>query len=121
MVQKIIGIITGIVALVASIHLVRVVTTRISLAEEGLKIRGKPLIPWDAMTGIDAKRYEKTGWLRLEYELGGRTGRLRLDNYWHKAFRSIVGAICERKAFDYELPPPRRGGTDGEGGADSNA
>ena len=119
MVQKIIGVITGVVALIASIHLVRVVTTRISLAEEGLKIRGKPLIPWDAMTGIDAKRYEKTGWLRLEYELGGRTGRLRLDNYWYKAFRPIVGAICERKGFDYELPPPRRGGTDGEGGADA--
>lgn len=124
MVQLIIGAITGVVALIGLIHLVRVVTTSISLTEEGLKIRGKPLIPWDAMMGIDAKRYKKTGWLRLEYELGGRAGRLRLDNYWHKAFRPIVRAICARKGFDYELPPPRRGGTGdegGEGGADSTS
>jgi hypothetical protein len=109
-VQLGIGVLTGVVALVALIHLVRVLSTSISLNEEGLKIRGKPLIPWDAMKGIDANRYEKTGWLRLEYELSGRPGRVRLDNYWHKAFRPIVEAICERKGFDYKLPPPRRGG-----------
>lgn len=121
-VQLAIGAITGVVALIGLIHLVRVVTTSISLTEEGLKIRGKPLIPWDAMTGIDAERYDKTGWLRLEYELSGRSGRLRLDNYWHKAFRPIIEAICERKGFDYKLPPPRRssaGGEAREGGADS--
>lgn len=108
MTQIVIGVLTGVVALVAWIHLIRVLTTRISLTDEGLHVRGKPLVPWDAMKRIDAAKYDKKGWLHLEYELDGRPGRVRLDNYWHKAFRPIVNTICERKGFDYELPPPRR-------------
>jgi hypothetical protein len=88
------------------IQLIRVLTTRVRLDEGGLSVRGKPAIPFDAMTGFSAEMYKKRGWLELHYLLNGQAAKVRLDDYVIKEFRTIIEAICERKGFDNPLPPP---------------
>lgn len=85
--------------------LVRVLRTRVALTDAGLTIGGAAPIPFDAMTGIRAERYAKTGRLDLDYTIDGRARSIRLDNYVIREFRPIITAICERKGFDNPLPP----------------
>ena len=98
------------VALFTLFHLGRVLTTRGELSDAGLKLRGKPLVPFDAMKALDASRYRKKGWVEISYSLGGRDGRVRLDDYVHKEFPAIIREICARKGF--ESPLPDSGGDD---------
>ena len=107
------------VSLFALFHLGRVLTTRAELSDAGLKLRGKPLVPFDAMTAMDASRYRKKGWLEISYSLDGRDGRVRLDDYVHREFAVIVREICSRKGF--ESPLRESAGDDGDHeNADSN-
>lgn len=103
--QRVIGVVLASFALVLLVQLVRVVTTRATLSEAGLKLRGRPIVPFDAMGGLTAERYRKTGWVELAYTLDGRDASVRLDSYIIKEFRPIVSAICERCGFDNPLVP----------------
>lgn len=92
------------VALFALVHLLRVLTTRAELSDAGLQLRGKPLVPFEAMTTLDASHYRKKGWVEICYSLGGRDRRLRLDDYVLKEFPAIIREICSRKGFESPLP-----------------
>jgi hypothetical protein len=101
-VQKIIGFGLLPVGLVCLIQLIRVLTTRVSLTEGGLKVRGRPLIPFEAMTGIRAGKDAglPRGIAVLDYTIDDRASRVRLDNYVVKQQAAIVAVICEKKGFD---------------------
>ena len=92
------------VALFALFHPGRVLTTRAELSEAGLKLRGKPLVPFEAMNSLDASHYSKKGWVEISYTLGGRDQRVRLDDYVYKEFPAIIREICTRKGFESPLP-----------------
>jgi hypothetical protein len=94
------------VGLLLLIQFIRVMRTRATLSDEGLTLRGKATIPFDAMTGFSADRYERKGWLELDYSLDGGKGAVRLDNYIIKEFRPIIEVICERTGLENPLPPP---------------
>jgi hypothetical protein len=92
------------------IQLVRVLLTRIRLDNAGLSLQGRPPIRYEAMQGIRADRYSRTGWIELDHTGAGGVQSVRLDSYVHKEFRPIVQAICDEKGWTNPLPPPKRGG-----------
>lgn len=100
------------VALFALFHLGRVLTTRAELNDAGLKIRAKPLVPFDAMKAMDTSHYRKKGWVEISYSLDGRDGHLRLDDYVYREFPAIVREICARNGF--ESPLTDSAGDDGD-------
>ncbi|HNQ24695.1 MAG TPA: hypothetical protein PKK06_16560 [Phycisphaerae bacterium] len=109
--QKIIAWVLTVLALGFVAQFIRVVTTRASLTEAGLKVRGRPAIPFDAMRGLRAEQYKKKGWVDLDYELGGRPGSVRLDDYVIREFKPILAEICARRGFDNPAPLPGDGGS----------
>lgn len=104
--QKLLGWLLTAIALILLIQFVRVITTRVELSDEGLKVRRVPRIPFEAMKGIRADEYMKTGWVELDYEFSGTPGSIRLDNYVIREFRPIINKICERCGFTNPLPAP---------------
>jgi hypothetical protein len=102
--QRLLGQLMGLVGLALLCQFVRVITTRVSLTDTGLKVRGMSLIPFTAMTTLRASSSGKTGLVHLEYTRNGRKGVLRLDNYVIKRFDAMIGAICEQTGF----PDPRQ-------------
>ena len=96
--QKRISFIAGGAALLALIHLLRVLKSRTVLDDQGLQVSGK-LVGWDAMRSLDASQYAQKGWLDLEYALGDTTAIVRLDSYHIDLFDEIVTEICQRKEF----------------------
>ncbi len=101
--QRWIGYGLGALGVLFLLHFIRVVTTRVMLTDEGLKIRGRPLIPFAAMDALQADRSGRSGRIELEYSLAGRRSLLRLDQYVVKHLPAIVAAICERKNFTSPL------------------
>lgn len=97
--QRAIGIVLGLGTVVVLIHLLRVLSTKAILGDDGLRIRRQPSIPWDAMTALEDGMFRKKGWVDLVYELGGGTQRIRLDEYHFARFKEIVARLCERKGF----------------------
>ncbi len=95
--QQWIAYVLSALALVFIIHLIRVLTTRAILSEEGLKLRGHPVIAFSAMRALHGEDYKRRGWVELEYE-GGK-GIARLDDYVIKEFKPILAEICERCGF----------------------
>lgn len=102
--QKLLGAIMLPVALIMACQLVRVITTRVTLDDNGLKVRGRPVIPFDAMTGIDAAKYRKKGFLDLSYTQSGKNKKVRLDDYVIRDFKAMITEICRRNEFDNPLP-----------------
>jgi hypothetical protein len=99
--QRAVGFILVPVTLLLILQFVRVMRTRASLTDEGLAVRGKPVIPFEAMTGIRTGRAARlpTGVAVLDYELDDRAGSVRLDSYVVKEQPAILAAIRERKGF----------------------
>ncbi|MFQ5414981.1 MAG: hypothetical protein ACE5E6_11035 [Phycisphaerae bacterium] len=104
--QKLLGFALLPVALGFVIQLVRVITTRVVLSDAGLKVRGRPVIPFDAMEAIDASRYRKKGFVELSYTHGGRKKSVRLDDYVIRDFHPIIREICERCNIENQVLPP---------------
>ncbi|MFQ5414270.1 MAG: hypothetical protein ACE5E6_07400 [Phycisphaerae bacterium] len=104
--QLVLGGVLGMLGIGLLVQLLRIVTGRTTLSDDGLAVRGRPVIPFDAMTGINAEKYRKTGRLEVRYTRNGHPAGVRLDDYVIKEFRAIVTAICDRKGFDNPLPPP---------------
>jgi hypothetical protein len=94
------GIVIGIAAVGLIVHWLRVVFTRTTLTDEGVKVGGNPFVPFDAITGLRAEHFAKKGWLDVDYSMNGRTGTFRLDDYKIKAFPTIIDEICRRKGFE---------------------
>ncbi len=100
--QKVIGVILTPIGLAFLIQLVRVLRTRVSLTDTGLRVGGRTPIPFDAMTGIRIGKRDglSPGVALLEYTLADRRRTIKLDNYVLKEQPAIVAAICERKGFE---------------------
>ena len=101
--QRGIGFVLAIVGVVLTVQLARVVSTRATLSDAGLQVSGRPLIPFEAMTGLRVPGGGKGGRVELEYSLDGRRGVIHLDEYVFREAPAIAAAIRERKAF----PGPR--------------
>ena len=97
--QRWIGYVLALVGLVTIVHFIRVVTTRGSLTEDGLRIGRRPAIPFDAITGLSVSSGAKDDVISVEYTLEGQSGAVRLDSYVIKQTPAIAAAIRERKGF----------------------
>jgi hypothetical protein len=106
MAQRWLGHLLGIIGLVLIFRVFRILTMRISLTDAGLKVRGRPVIPFASMTALRAEPSGKIGLIDLEYELDGRKEVLRLDDYAVKEYEAILAAICEHAS----LADPRPAG-----------
>lgn len=96
------GIVVSVIVLLLVFHWFRVVIVKTTMTDEGIKQTVRPLVPFDAMTEMRAEHYAKKGWLEVDYEMDGRTGTFRLDDYKIKAFPEIIAEVCRRK--DWEDP-----------------
>lgn len=94
--QRGIGYVLSVVGFAMFLQLVRVLTLRVALTEDGLSLRGRPAIPFDAMTALRPVRSGTPGLSDLEYSIAGRTRSIRLDDYVIKEYQAIIEAICER-------------------------
>jgi hypothetical protein len=93
-------------ALLATVHLVRVLRTRIVLDDDGMRYNSRPTIGWGGMIALDSRLYESKGFVDLVYSTAGGEQRQRLDAYHVGRFEEIIDAICERKGFVNPLPEP---------------
>lgn len=114
--QFAIGGVIGVLGSIMILQFLRVLTTRIELSDQGLKVKGQggwrfggsPLIPFEAMTGLGDPQNRfadrRGDFVELEYTLpDGSSGQVRLNNYVHAAFSDVVTEICRRKGFDNPL------------------
>lgn len=108
LVQKVIGFGLLPAAVFLVFQLLRVITTKVVLSDDGLKVRGRPLISFDAFTGLNAEKYRKKGYLDLAYEDQSREKTVRLDDYVIREFHAIVSEICGRCGFDNPLSSPEQ-------------
>jgi hypothetical protein len=97
--QRWIGYALAVGGLIVAIRLALVLTTRLTLSDDGLWIRGRRLVPFDAITALRADPAGRSGCVEIEYSLDGRLQRVGLDRYVYKRLPEIVAAICERKGF----------------------
>lgn len=97
--QRWIGYALAVGGLIAAVRLALVLTTRLSLTDDGLWLRSQRLIPFDAITALRADPAGRLGRVELEYARLGRVIRLRLDAYSYKELPRIVAEICRRKGF----------------------
>ena len=97
--QRWIGYSLAVVGLIFAVRLALILTTRLTLSDDGLWMRGQRLIPFDAITALRADPAGRSGCVELEYSRLGRLNRLRLDAYAYKELPRMVAAICERKGF----------------------
>lgn len=98
-IQRWFGYVLAVLGVIYIIHFIRVVTTRVSLTDAGLRLGGALRIPFDAMTALRPDRSGRSGRAELEYTLDGQKGAVRLDSYVVKELPAIVTAICEQKGF----------------------
>jgi hypothetical protein len=101
--QKILALVLAIVGIPLIVHYLRVLTYSAQLNDQGLKVSGRPLIPFEAMTGLDAARYREKGWMELQYRRDAQDATVRLDDYWIRDFTVLINALCERKGFENPL------------------
>lgn len=82
------------------VRLIRAVTLRVVIDEDGMTYAGRR-IPFADM--ISLRDYNKKGWIDLYYRADGKETRLRLDNEKVARFDEIVEAICQAKGFRNEV------------------
>ncbi len=102
--QKIMGFGLAPLGLWALIHLIRVVTFSANLNTDGLKVSGKPRIPFSAMKRFDGSSYKRKGWVDLVYETDGMEQKVRLDEYHIKHLKAMINAICAETGLATPLP-----------------
>lgn len=105
--QKVIGFGLLGMSLVMFFQVVRVVTTKVTLGDEGLAVRSRASIAFDQMVRFESGRYRKKGYMDLIYNRDGKERSVRLDDYVHGEFRPIVEAIVAHCGFENPLPPPK--------------
>ncbi len=102
--QRWLGYVLGLFGLILLVRFVRVVTTRVSLTDAGLKVRGHPTVPFSAIKSLRRERSGKIGLIDLGYEVNGQKRVARLDNYVINKYDAVLTAICEQTG----LADPRR-------------
>ena len=102
-IQKVLGYSLGPVGILLLIRVVLMLLRGAQLSDAGLKPSGRPLIPFEAMTGWDVRDYRDKGRIALTYALDRREGTYVLDDYKLRAFPAIVTEICRRKGFENPL------------------
>jgi hypothetical protein len=107
-------------AVLVTLKLVRVMTTRVILDDAGLRYNRRS-VSWEAMTGLRSDDYERKFWVDLEYTAGDVTRSMRLDSLHIEKFNEIVRAICERKGFTSPLKAAEPKKDDAEQGGPSGA
>lgn len=107
--QKWCGYVLAVFGAVLVVLLVRVLRTRATLTQDGLHVRGKPLISFEVMTSLRPDQSRRGTGVRIEYKLNDSSGVIRLDDYTFKRYDAIVSAICERKHFPDPLGVQSRG------------
>lgn len=98
-IQKGMGIVTGIIGLIFLVRVLGMLFTRVRLSDEGLTPARGGLIAWDDMTGWDPADYKDKGRIHLTYTRDGAERVYVLDDYKLAAFREMVIEICARKGF----------------------
>ncbi|MFH0983420.1 MAG: hypothetical protein V2A79_18025 [Planctomycetota bacterium] len=98
--QVYMGAVIGFLALLLVFHWLRVIFVKATLTDEGIRLTGRPLVPFDAVTELHAEHYARKGWVDLDYDMDGRKGALRLDDYKIKAFPQVIAEICRRKGYE---------------------
>ena len=73
----------------------------------GLKTRGRPLIPFEAMTVLRTGEHRDPQAVAVEYSIAGRKGVVRLDSYVVKELPAIVSGICEQAGFPHPTASPQ--------------
>ncbi len=99
-VQKGMGVVIGLLGVLLLVHWLRVMIVKATMTDEGIKLVGHPLVPFDALTELHAEEYAKKGCVGIDYEMDARAGTLRLDDYKIKAFPEIIAEICRRKEWE---------------------
>jgi hypothetical protein len=99
-IQKVMGLVLAPFGLVLLIRWLLMMVRGAELSDAGLKLSGAPLIPFDAMTGLDASEYKDKGRVHLVCDLGKGESTYILDDYKLRAFPAIVAEICARKGFE---------------------
>jgi hypothetical protein len=107
--QKYIGIVLSAVALGLIIRFAFIATTRVALAEDGLKLRGRPLIPWESMISLKAVVDHESESVELTYGSDKRSSSVRLNGYTVARLPEIVAEICAQKGFGNPMVPRNNG------------
>ncbi len=81
------------------IHLFRVIRTRVSLTDEGLKIDRRAPILLEAITGVSFTGDARGEVVSISYDDNGQSREVRLGGYIVKELPAIVGAVCLCKGF----------------------
>ncbi len=97
--QRWIGYVLLIVGLCALIHFLHVVTTRVSLTPDGLKVPGRAIIPIDALKGVRADSSGGGLTVAITFEVAGRNRVITLDDYKVKELPALVSAICHESGL----------------------
>lgn len=107
-IQKLMGATIGVLGLYCVLRVIGMLATSVTLSDAGLKTPKGRLIPFDAMTGMDASDFKDKGRIYLSYDAGGKEKTFTLDDYKMAAFKPIVTEICNRKGFEspfIDTPP----------------
>lgn len=91
------GMIPLVLALFFMMKLIKAMTLKASIDDQGLIYAGKR-IPFNAMT--DLRDFSPKGWIDLYYDEGDESKRLRLDNQKIGRYDELVAEICREKGFD---------------------
>jgi len=102
--QKRVSYLMAALAVLALIHLFRVLSSKIILDDAGLRIAGRQ-IAWDAMQSIGSDELAAKGWVNLHYLAGHEQTSVRLDSYAIDRFEEILTEICAEKGFPCPLKP----------------
>ncbi len=102
--QKVLGVILGVLSLGTLIHYIRILTMKTVLDDQGLSVKGRR-VGWDEIVELESSDYDAKGWLDLIYKRSGQSSRIRMDSYHIDKFKEIIETICERKGFATPIKP----------------
>lgn len=74
------------------------------LSGETLQVPGHPPVPFDAIRAIDWKKWKRKGIAYIEYEVAGKPGRLKLDDYVYEQdptdeiYKRVLNAVAPEEA-----------------------
>jgi len=100
--QRWVGYVLSVGAIVFAMQLVRVLLTRTSLSDAGLKVTGHPLIPLDAIQTVRVVG-ERGPSVDVDYAFGGGKATIRLDPYVTDRLPVLVRAICQARGLEDPL------------------
>jgi len=107
--QRWIGYILSVAGVALILRFVKAATSGVTLTETGMKLTGRPLIPYDAMTVLRTGGTRDPDSVTLEYVLDGRSRIVRFDSYLVKEFSAILDGICTRAGFPHPRTPVQGG------------